>query len=93
MVIDPERAELEALSAAALFSAARVLEIGCGDGRLARRYAHTTRLTLGIDSAEDRIAAASSFTPSVAQLRFVRGSIPLPLRDATFDLALFGWSL
>jgi ubiquinone/menaquinone biosynthesis C-methylase UbiE len=91
MEIDPEGVELAALGAVATFTGARVLEIGCGNGRLAKRYAVATRLTVGIDPADDRISAVGM--AAVPALRFVRASVPLPFRNETFDVALFGWSL
>ena len=91
MEIDPEGVEMAALSAVARLSGARVLEIGCGDGRLAKRYARATRLTVGLDPADDRMTAWAGMTAMT--LHFVRASTPLPFRDATFDVALFGWSL
>ena len=93
MVIDPDGVELAALRAMVTFEGARVLEIGCGDGRLARRYAHAVRLAVGLDHAADRIEAALAYPAKVPSLRFVRATTALPFRDGTFDVALFGWSL
>ena len=93
MIIDPEGVELAALGAMVTFGGARVLEIGCGDGRLARRYAPTTRLAVGLDHAADPLKMAVASAASAPSLRFVRGTTALPFRGGTFDVALFGWSL
>ena len=47
---DPEGAEVEALAALAVFSGKRVLEVGCGDGRLTWLYAHEAASVLGCES-------------------------------------------
>lgn len=94
-IIDPAGNELAALFDAAPFAGARVLEIGSGDGRLALRYAGVARSVIGLDSSADDVATAVA-TCSLARdrLRFARGSgVKLPFGAATFDVALFGWSL
>jgi ubiquinone/menaquinone biosynthesis C-methylase UbiE len=95
-IIDPAGREREELLDRAAFTGARVLEIGSGNGRLASRYASVTRCTVGLESSADDLAAAVATCPSVDRNRlcFVRGSaMTLPFGAATFDIALFGWSL
>jgi ubiquinone/menaquinone biosynthesis C-methylase UbiE len=95
-IIDPVGEETRALFAAAAFAEARVLEIGSGDGRLALCYAGIARSVVGLESsAADVARAVARRSASVGDhLRFVRGSgVRLPFGAATFDIALFGWSL
>ena len=61
--VDPDGAELAALAQLVDFSGLRVLELGCGDGRLTRRYAGPAEEVLGIDPDEEAIAAARASTP------------------------------
>lgn len=92
--IDRHGVELSALVAVVDFRGACVLEVGCGDGRLARRYAHMSRLVVGVDLDIERLNAAVFNSAAVTSLSFVGGcSAPLPFRDDAFDVALFGWSL
>lgn len=88
--IDPEERELEALYAAADFRGATVLEIGCGSGRLLRRYAREARLTVGVDPALE-IPPLAAAPPNVVWLR--ASAEALPLAAGTCDRVLFGWSL
>jgi ubiquinone/menaquinone biosynthesis C-methylase UbiE len=93
--LDPEEREVTALFAAASFRDARVLEIGSGDGRLARRYAASAARVVGIEPNAQYVAkaardCAAAFPGSV----FIRGDATrLPVRSRAFDVALFGWSL
>jgi ubiquinone/menaquinone biosynthesis C-methylase UbiE len=94
--IDPAGKELGALFGAAAFAGARVLEIGSGNGRLALRYAGVARSVVGLESRADDVAAAVAACCASPRdrLRFVRGTgVKLPFGAATFDIALFGWSL
>jgi ubiquinone/menaquinone biosynthesis C-methylase UbiE len=92
--IDRHGVELGSLLAAADLKGARVLEVGSGDGRLARRYAHLCRMVVGLEPDIRQITGALSNSEVVASLHFVRAtSVPLPFRDQVFDAALFGWSL
>lgn len=61
--LDPEDSETTALLAYADFTNKRVLEIGCGDGRLTWRYAEQAAQVVAIDPAADRIEAAIKDTP------------------------------
>jgi cyclopropane fatty-acyl-phospholipid synthase-like methyltransferase len=83
--IDPEGRETQHLFAAADFRGARVLEIGCGAGRLMRRYADVTRTAVGVDSTLDGLPR---------QLACVQaGAFALPFTEGSFEVVLFGWSL
>ncbi|MGH3030653.1 MAG: class I SAM-dependent methyltransferase [Gaiellaceae bacterium] len=94
--VDPEGAELVALAQLVDFSGLRVLELGCGDGRLTWRYAGSTEEVLGIDPDEEAIASARASTPSELRGR-VGFDVASPVeRDVPrdhFDLAFFSWSL
>jgi ubiquinone/menaquinone biosynthesis C-methylase UbiE len=94
--IDPEGVEARAVSKAAGLDRARVLEIGTGDGRLAYRYADRTALVVGLEPQPEELRSALALRPVhlARRVRFVRGStVLLPFRSATFDTALFAWSL
>ena len=74
----------------------RVLEIGCGDGRLTVQYAPIARSVLAIDP--DRLsieeAVRQKRDSGLDNIDFRLGSIErLPAGRAAFDVALFSWSL
>jgi len=74
----------------------RVLELGCGDGRLTFRYAAPTARVLAVDPSADAIAAAVAGTPAGLADRVtfaVAGAAEVDAPAAEFDLALFSWSL
>jgi ubiquinone/menaquinone biosynthesis C-methylase UbiE len=74
----------------------RVLEVGCGDGRLTLQYAPTAAQVLAIDPDRASIEEAlyQQNTLGVRNVAFRVGSIErLPARGAPFDVALFSWSL
>ncbi len=95
---DPEGTETKyLLRLAGLRSAgeARVLEIGCGDGRLTWRYAKMARSVLGIDLHADDLRVALGDRPAdlATHVEFVLADAAhLPARNAAFDLAIFAWS-
>jgi 2-polyprenyl-3-methyl-5-hydroxy-6-metoxy-1,4-benzoquinol methylase len=95
-IVDPTGAELAALAEIVVFSGLRVLEIGCGNGRLTWRYAGLTEEVLGIDPDANAIEAARAATPHELRDR-VRFEVASPVeRDVPrrhFDLAFFSWSL
>lgn len=62
--LDPEDSETTALLDFADFTNKRVLEIGCGDGRLTWRYADRAARVIAIDPEADRIEAAIKDTPA-----------------------------
>jgi len=73
----------------------RVLEIGCGDGRLTWRYANAARNVVGIDLERDDLRVAFIERPSDLETRVAllqADSVRLPFADGSFDLAIFAWS-
>ena len=93
--IDPEGTEIKHLRRFAEFTGKRVLEIGCGDGRLTRRYAKYTNRVTGIDLLQDDLRVAMIDRPSDLEEKvfFARAdSIQLPFAKETFDIAILAWS-
>ena len=96
--IDPEGTERRLLLRYGDFGSApakRVLEVGCGDGRLTWHYANAAARVAGIDLHPDdlRIAIADRPTNLVVRVGFARADAEqLPFRGESFDLAIFAWS-
>ena len=88
-------AEARVLGDAADFSGARVLEVGCGDGRLTWLYAPRAQTVLGLDPDEEQIALAQSSTPPelADRVRFEVGEAEDLSKTAVFDVAFLSWSL
>ena len=94
--IDPEGAETDALAQLAVLDGLRVLELGCGDGRLTFRYADAAASVLAVDPDPDQIAVAHEALPvhladHVSFAAVGAAEVDAPRRS--FDLALFAWSL
>ena len=96
--VDPDHNEVNALFELVDLSGRNVLEIGCGDGRLTWRYAHTARHVTAIDSWEEGIKKAKENMPRELQDRveFQRsafldhaGNVP----SSFFDTVILSWSL
>jgi 2-polyprenyl-3-methyl-5-hydroxy-6-metoxy-1,4-benzoquinol methylase len=92
---DPERTEVRVLLRDAPLRGARVLDVGCGDGRLTRRIARFSRSVAGIDPDPDQISRARAFTSRL--LRRVRYEVAaaeaIPFGPRSFDVVLFSSSL
>jgi ubiquinone/menaquinone biosynthesis C-methylase UbiE len=94
--VDPDQNEIRELKSAALWTARDVLEIGCGDGRLARRVAGLGASVTAIDPDVELVRSArvdSLEFPDQRARYFVGDGQQLPFSSETFDVVLFGWSL
>jgi ubiquinone/menaquinone biosynthesis C-methylase UbiE len=94
--IDPEGAETGVLGELAPMDGLRVLELGCGDGRVTFRYASSARSVLAVDPDAERIEKARGATPTeLARIVTfaVAGAAEVDAPRASFDLALFSSSL
>ena len=95
-MLDPEGAHLASLRGLADFQGRRVLEMGCGEGRLTRGIAAEAAFVLAFDPAEDSVLEArTSLTPDVAdRVEFrVASAESLEVPHGAFDLVVFSWSL
>ncbi|MEK6273767.1 MAG: class I SAM-dependent methyltransferase [Actinomycetota bacterium] len=93
---DPEGAELRALGALVDFSGQRVLEIGCGDGRMTWLYAEQAADVVGIDVDEESIRDARAALPDQLADRVafqVAEAESLDVPPQRFDIAFLSWSL
>jgi ubiquinone/menaquinone biosynthesis C-methylase UbiE len=96
MQSDPERRERRYLHKLVDFAGKRVLEIGCGQGRLTWQYAGAARRVLGIDLDADDLRVATVDRPYdlAERVVFARASaVHLPFAKETFDIAILAWSL
>lgn len=93
---DPERNEAKFLHQFADFRDKRVLEIGCGEGRMTWQYARATQRTLGVDPDRDALRIAQVDRPHDLgnKVHFTcADSEYLPFTKETFDIAVLAWSL
>ena len=93
---DPERSESKYLHEFADFTNKRVLEVGCGEGRMTWQYAKSTHTTIGIDLDTDALRIAKIDRPSGLEhtiLFACAASEYLPFAKETFDIAVLAWSL
>jgi ubiquinone/menaquinone biosynthesis C-methylase UbiE len=76
--------------------ARRVLDVGCGTGRLLRhaRPCYPTAQLVGVDLAGRMVATASAITPTKLAVRYIQGRAEcLPFADDVFDLVFTTLSL
>jgi ubiquinone/menaquinone biosynthesis C-methylase UbiE len=74
----------------------RVLEIGCGEGRLTWQYADETQFTLAVDLDRDALRVARVDRPADLEGHVhlaCADSIQLPFAKERFDIAILAWSL
>ncbi len=94
-IFDPERIEMRALQNVAQWRGARVLDIGCGDGRLSLRLARWGARVTGIDSDVSDIRKARRQLPIRYRQRVrydVGSGTRLDYPAESFDVVLFSWS-
>jgi ubiquinone/menaquinone biosynthesis C-methylase UbiE len=95
VIKDPEGNETRHLERFAEPGGKRVLEIGCGDGRLTWRYARQAGRVAAIDLERNDLRVAVIERPSDLENRaeFLQAdSIRLPFASNRFDLAILAWS-
>ena len=97
MQLDPEGAETAALNALAPdLTSSRVLEVGCGSGRLTCRYADRAASVLGIDPDGAAVATFQETMPAALRGRVELRVCPLDaldIPDHAFDVVVLSWSL
>jgi magnesium-protoporphyrin O-methyltransferase len=97
MRLDPERNEIAALTRILPnLAGCRVLEVGCGDGRLTCRYAARAGSIVAIDPDAAGIADFRKAIPSSLRAKVeMRVGTLVTLEEAprSFDVVLLSWSL
>ena|SRR2546422_6536045 len=94
--IDPDGVEIVTIKELVDLRDLRIVEIGCGDGRLTFECGQDAASVLAFDSDEDAIEKARAETPRALRRRIrfeVADAAQLELPKGEFDLALFSWSL
>jgi 2-polyprenyl-3-methyl-5-hydroxy-6-metoxy-1,4-benzoquinol methylase len=94
--LDPEGAHLAALRRLADFRGRRVLEMGCGEGRLTVGLADAGATVLAFDPDPGSIAEARRSLPAELAHRVsyrVASAQEVDVERGAFDLVLFSWSL
>jgi 2-polyprenyl-3-methyl-5-hydroxy-6-metoxy-1,4-benzoquinol methylase len=75
------------------FAGARVLDVGCGEGRLTAVAAARAASVYAFDPKAERVAEARA-AADAEHVRFgVHGAEALDVERESFDVALCGWSL
>jgi magnesium-protoporphyrin O-methyltransferase len=95
-VLDPEGAHLAALLRLGDFHGLRVLEAGCGDGRLTVGIAAKAASLLAFDPDATAIERARRSLPAElagrVEYRIASGT-QISLEPRSFDVTVFSWSL
>lgn len=94
--IDPEQNEVRALERVTNWRRERVIEIGCGDGRLTLRLARLGASIHAIDPDATLIHTARRKLPKrfAKRVRYHAGKAEhLDHPNESFDLAVFAWAL
>ena len=88
--------ELARYGGPALLRGKRILDLGCGDGRLALGAAPYAREVIGLDPDPEVIrgAKARARKAGIGNARFVVGAgQELPFPDGQFDVVILSWTL
>ena len=96
IVVDPDGVELATIRELVDLDGLRIVEIGCGDGRLTFGCAEQAASVFAFDADEELVREARRATPRALRdrIRFeVADAAEAELPEKEFDLALFSWSL
>jgi 2-polyprenyl-3-methyl-5-hydroxy-6-metoxy-1,4-benzoquinol methylase len=94
--LDPEGAHLAALRRLARFDGRRVLEMGCGEGRLTQGIALEAAKVVAFDPDAASVAEAQASLPAELADRVafqVASAEEIEIERGAFDLVVFSWSL
>lgn len=92
----PPGMEVRIIQRLATLRGRRILEIGCGDGRLTRELAPLASSVVAVEPDPTRIATARqcSADNGIRNVSFRVGSAErMRFGGGAFDIALFSWSL
>jgi ubiquinone/menaquinone biosynthesis C-methylase UbiE len=95
-VLDPEGEHIAALRRLTDFRDQRVLELGCGDGRLTLGIAAEAGSVLAFDPDAEAVERARRFLPAALVDRVtyeVASGKEIEIEPHSFDLVVFSWSL
>lgn len=93
--VDPEENELRALRRATSWRRKKVLEVGCGDGRLTLRLARMGAQVVAIEPDKNLLTKARRQLPTrlAHKIRYLVGRAEkLAFPSQYFDLVIFSWS-
>lgn len=94
-VLDPEGTHLGALRRLGDFADRRVLELGCGDGRLTVGIAAEAASVLAFDPDAEAVERARASLPAELADRVVyrvAAGDEIEIEPTFFDLVVFSWS-
>ena len=93
---DADRNEIKYLRKYVDFQDKRVLEIGCGEGRLTWQYAKEAQSVIAVDLDHDSLRVAKVDGPSNLEKQIYLACVDseyLPFSKEKFDIAILAWSL
>jgi predicted RNA methylase len=94
--LDPEGAHIAALRRLGDFRDRRILELGCGDGRLTIGIATDAARVLAFDPDQEAVEKGRRFLPAELAERVayrVASGDAIEVEPSSFDMAVFSWSL